>query len=341
MGRLDDPGLWSNLAALDVFGLAVPEELGGTDVDAAGLRIFLEEAGRCLLPAPYLTTVFIAPMVLRRLRGPDGDGLLAQIAKGQSKVGVTIPTESPAKALTATGQGSRWTVSGCTQSVLDGETADWWLVVAQTESGPAMFVVEAGSDGCVCEPLRSVDHSRPTSRLRLESSPALMLTEATSAAPAISELTDLVRLALAADAVGGAMRLLEMTVEYSRTRTQFGRPIGQFQAIKHQCADLFVAIQGASATVDAAFAQLGSDRRASAVPVMLASIAALDAYAQAASTAMQLHGGLSFTWEHEAHLYLKRVTASQHLLGNPDRELARLTDMVLDDGYDIVQGLLG
>jgi alkylation response protein AidB-like acyl-CoA dehydrogenase len=147
-------------------------------------------------------------------------------------------------------------------------------------------------------------------------------------------------LAIAADAVGGAQRLLDMSVEYAKTRVQFGRPIGSFQAIKHRCADLFVAVQAATAAVEAAFDHLDQPQP---IPVsaVVAAVCAHEANWQAVRTAMQIHGGLALTWEHEVQLYLKRATASQHLLGNPDRELVRLTDLVLADGYDVVQEIIG
>lgn len=340
-GARGDFDLWSGLVDLDVFGFSVPEELGGTDLHGAGLRILLEEAGRCLLPAPYLSAAFLAPLTLRRTRGPRSDRLLTQIAKGQLKVGLVVPADASGLPFVATRDGSDWSLTGCSSATIDGDTADSWLVAAVTPTGPAVFVVDSVGGGSRSEVLRSLDLSRPVSRLVLESTPAALLADADVAGPVLEELVDLVRLALAADAVGGASRLLEMTVDYSRTRTQFGRPIGQFQALKHQCADLFVAIEGAHAMVDAAFEELTGESRPSPLAVMLAGTTALDAYALAASTAMQIHGGLAFTWEHDAHLYLKRSTASQHLLGNPDRELARLTDVVLADGFDVVETLLG
>ncbi|PIJ36438.1 hypothetical protein BMW24_005415 [Mycobacterium heckeshornense] len=161
------------------------------------------------------------------------------------------------------------------------------------------------------------------------------------AGPVLTQLQDLTRLAVAADAVGGAQHLLDISVDHAKNRIQFGRPIGAFQAIKHRCADLYVAVQAATAAVEAAFEGLDQPRSKVPVPAAVAAITALETYWQAARTAMQIHGGLALTAEHEIGLYLKRATASQHLLGNPDQELARLTDLVLAADYDVVQGLIG
>ena len=159
----------------------------------------------------------------------------------------------------------------------------------------------------------------------------------------LTQLQDLTRLALAADAVGGAQHLLDISVDYAKTRIQFSRPIGAFQALKHRCAGLLVAVQAATAAVEAAFEGLDSPGLSAPAPVpaAVAAITALETYWQAVRTAVQMHGGLALTWEHEIGLYVKRATASQHLLGNPDQELARLTDLVLAADYDVVQGLIG
>jgi len=235
-----------------------------------------------------------------------------------------------------------WRLTGDDPAVLEADTADWFIVAAHTDAGVGLFVVDRADAGVEVTNLDSLDVTRPVAAVSWRQAFAVPLGPVGNpvpAGPVLTQLQDLTRLAVAADAVGGAQHLLDISVDYAKTRIQFGRPIGAFQAIKHRCADLFVAVQAATAAVEAAFE--GLDQPRSSVPAAVAAITALEAYWQAVRTAMQIHGGLALTWEHEIQLYLKRATASQHLLGNPDQELARLTDLVLAADYDLVQGLIG
>ncbi|WP_322858211.1 acyl-CoA dehydrogenase family protein [Mycobacterium europaeum] len=339
-GRRDDPILCGSLAELGVFGLATPEEYGGGDVGAAGLAIFLMEAGRCLLPAPYLSSAVLAPTAIRWAGAEEHFAdLLKGIVQGQARVALALsPLDGAAPR--ATHDGHTWRVSGAEPAVLEADVADWLIVAAETDTGPGLFVVDGHDAGVCIEALRSVDATRPVAAVTFDAAPAVALGEVDAAAALRARLQDLIRLAIAADAVGAAQRLLDMSVDYAKTRVQFGRPIGSFQAIKHRCADLFVAVQAATAAVEAAFDHLDQPQP---IPVSaaVAAVCAHEANWQAVRTAMQIHGGLALTWEHEVQLYLKRATASQHLLGNPDRELARLTDLVLAEGYDVAQEIIG
>ncbi|BBY39954.1 acyl-CoA dehydrogenase [Mycobacterium mantenii] len=339
-GRREDPNLCRSLAELGVFGLATPEEYGGGDVGAAGLAIFLMEAGRCLLPAPYLSSAVLAPTAIRWAGAEEHFAdLLKGIVQGQVRVALALSPLDGAPPR-ATHDGHTWRVSGAEPAVLEADVTDWLIVAAEIDTGPGLFVVDGHDAGVRIETLRSVDVTRPVAAVTFEAVPAVALGDLDAAAALQARLQDLIRLAIAADAVGAAQRLLDMSVEYAKTRVQFGRPIGSFQAIKHRCADLFVAVQAATAAVEAAFGHLDQPQP---IPVSaaVAAVCAHEANWQAVRTAMQIHGGLALTWEHEVQLYLKRATASQHLLGNPDRELARLTDLVLAEGYDVVQEIIG
>lgn len=340
-GRRDDPNLCGRLAELGMFGLATPEEYGGGDVGAAGLAIFLMETGRCLLPAPYLSTAVLAPMAIRWAGAEEHFAdLLKGIVAGQVRVALALsPLDGAAPR--ATRDGHTWRLTGAEPVVLEADVADWLIVAAETDTGPGMFVVDRHDAGVRIEALRSVDVTRPVAAVTFEAAPAIALGDLDGAAALQARLQDLTRLAIAADAVGAAQRLLDMSVEYAKTRVQFGRPIGSFQAIKHRCADLFVAVQAAAAAVEAAFDHLDQPQQAIPVSAAVAAVCAHEANWQAVRTAMQIHGGLALTWEHEVQLYLKRATASQHLLGNPDRELVRLTNLVLAEGYDVVQEIIG
>jgi alkylation response protein AidB-like acyl-CoA dehydrogenase len=341
-GRRDDPELWRELADLDVLGLAIPEAYGGSDVGGAAQAIFLVEAGRSLLPAPYLSTAFLTPWAIRCAGAQSSCAtLLSQIAQGRARAALAVNKVGSTPRSVATRDGDAWRLTGHLPVVLEGDAADWLVIAAEVEGDPAVFLVDAHDSAVTVERLRSVDVTRPVAAITMSSAPAQMVAGGDAGASVIAEIQDLVRLALAADAVGGAQALLDMSVEHAKTRVQFARPIGQFQAIKHRCADLFVAVQAAGAAVEAAFGELEQLSRPRATTVSVASVCAQETYWQAVRTAMQIHGGLALTWEHNVHLYLKRATGSAHILGNPDRELARLTDAVLADGYNVVQEILG
>ncbi|BBX28457.1 acyl-CoA dehydrogenase family protein [Mycolicibacterium alvei] len=340
-GRRDDPALHGSLAELGMFGLATPEEYGGGDVGAAGLAIFLMEAGRCLLPAPYLSTAVLAPTAIRWAGAEKHFAeLLRGIAAGRARVALAV-SPSGDTALRAARDGQFWQLTGAYPAVLEADVADWLIVAAETDTGPGLFVVDRHDAGVHIAALHSVDVARPVAAVTFTSAPGVALGDLDSAAALQARLQDLVRLAIAADAVGGAQRLLDMSVEYAKARVQFGRPIGSFQTIKHRCADLFVAVQAATAAVEGSFDHLDQTPGTTPVSVAVAAVCAHEANWQAVRTAMQIHGGLALTWEHEVQLYLKRMTASQHLLGNPDHELARLTDLVLAANYDVVREIIG
>ncbi|MGV2581091.1 UNVERIFIED_CONTAM: acyl-CoA/acyl-ACP dehydrogenase [Mycobacterium avium subsp. hominissuis] len=343
-GRRADPDLVRSLAELGIFGFAVPEQYGGADAGGSGLAAFLIEAGRCLLPVPYLSSAVLAPAAIRWAQAETQFAeLLAGIAEGAVRVALRVgPLDDASPRVTR--EGDVWRLTGDEPTVLEADVADWFIVAAHTDTGVGIFVVDRADSGVEVSNLGSLDVTRPVAAVSWRQALAVPLGpvgNSASAGPLLTRLQDLTRLAVAADAVGGAQHLLDISVDYAKSRIQFGRPIGTFQAIKHRCADLFVAVQAATAAVEAAFEGLDQPRSPEPVPAAVAAITALETYWQAARTAMQIHGGLALTWEHEIQLYLKRATASRHLLGNPDQELTHLTELVLAADYDVVPGLIG
>lgn len=343
-GQRADPDLVKSLAELGIFGFAVPELYGGDDVGPGKLATFLIEAGRCLLPVPYLSSAVLAPAAIRWAQAETQFAeLLAGIAQGAVRVALAVrPLDDASPRVTH--EGGVWRLTGNESAVLEADVADRMIVVAHTDSGVGLFVVDRADTGVEVNSLDSLDVTRPVAAVSWSRALAVPLVPEGNTVPVeplLIQLQDLTRLAVAADAVGGAQHLLDISVDHAKTRIQFGSPIGAFQAIKHRCADLFVSLQAATAAVEAAFESLDQVRSTVPVTAAVAAIAALETYWQAVRTAMQIHGGLALTWEHEIQLYLKRATASQHLLGNPDQELTHLTDLVLAADYDVVPGLIG
>jgi alkylation response protein AidB-like acyl-CoA dehydrogenase len=219
-----------------------------------------------------------------------------------------------------------WVLSGKKSFVIDGATADLLLVVARSTAGPSLFAVNRGAPGLRAEPMTTLDPTRAMAALTFDQVPAVLIGAEGRGGWLMSRVLDLACVALAAEQAGGARRCLEMSAGYARTRFQFGRPIGSFQAVKHKCADMLVRVELAEATAREA-ARL-ADESAAEFPVAAATahICCSQAYMFTAAENIQVHGGIGFTWEHPAHLYFRRAKASELLFGGPAVYHERLLD---------------
>jgi alkylation response protein AidB-like acyl-CoA dehydrogenase len=233
---------------------------------------------------------------------------LAEASGRWDEAGVTI---------TASGAGDSWTVTGEKLYVLDGHTADLILVAARTGAGVSVLAVERGASGLTTTPLSTMDQTRKQARVSFESTPARLIGIDGQGWAAISKMLDLAAVALAAEQVGGAQKVLEMAVEYAKVRVQFGRPIGSFQAIKHKCADMLLEVESAKSAAYYAGWAAAEDNDELPVVASLAKSYCSEAYFHATAENIQIHGGIGFTWEHPAHLYFKRAKSSELLFGDP------------------------
>jgi alkylation response protein AidB-like acyl-CoA dehydrogenase len=333
MGTRDgyDPDIWLQLAGqLGLVGLTVPEAHGGSGCGPVEQLIVCEEMGRALLCAPYLSTAVLATSALLASADPAAEArLLPGIAAGSLIATLAVPEDegtwsTSALRTQARVQGGRWLVTGQKNFVLDGASAGLILVAAQAPDGPSLFAVDSAAPGLARRPLRTLDLTRKQAVIDFDEVPA-RLVGAEGAAPAIVDRAVLLgSVMLAAEQVGGAQRCLEMSVDYAKLRYQFGRPIGSFQAIKHKCADMLLEVESArSAAYYAAWAaaDVGSDLPLAA---SLAQACCSEAYVLAAAENIQIHGGIGFTWEHDAHLYYRRAKSAEAMLGTPaeHRDLA-------------------
>jgi alkylation response protein AidB-like acyl-CoA dehydrogenase len=293
-----DTALWRRLSGeLCLTGLAVPEEYGGAGCGMTELGVVCEELGRALTPVPYLATSVLAASAVRDER------LLTGIADGSLLATVVIGGD-------LTADGGRLT--GTAPYVLDGHLAD----VIICPAGGALYAAR-GTD-VARRPHVTLDQTRRLTRLRFDAVPATRIDGD------VTRLRDLALTALAAEQVGGAQRCLETAVEHARTRVQFGRPIGSFQAVKHKLADVLLRVESArSAACEAARV---ADHEPESLPVYaaLAGSYCAEAYLHAAGEAIQVLGGIGVTWEHDAQLHFKRATASARLFGGPEAHRARL-----------------
>ena len=319
-----DPAVWSQMGnQLGLQGLAIPEKYGGSGFGYVELVVVLEEMGRSLLCAPYFSTVALAANALLH-SGDEGakEAYLPGIASGEAIATLAYTEESgrwdlDGVTLEATGSGDSWSLSGTKSYVLDGHTAGIVLVAARTPGGVSLFVVDGEADGLTRTPLATMDQTRKQAKLGFSSTPARIVGQEGGAGPVLQKTLDLAAVALAAEQVGGAQRVLDMSVDYAKTRVQFGRPIGSFQAIKHKCADMLLEVESAKSAAYYAGWAAAEDNEELPVTACLAKAYCSEAYFHAAAENIQIHGGIGFTWEHDAHLYFKRAKSSELILGDP------------------------
>ncbi|MFG2005214.1 acyl-CoA dehydrogenase family protein [Spirillospora sp. NPDC048911] len=348
-----EPAVWKQMAEqLGLQGLAVPEEYGGSGFGVRELVIVLEEMGRALVCAPYFATVVLAATALQASDDKTAQrDLLPGIADGTT-IATLAWTENErwdlgAVVMTARETADGWVLDGTKTYVLDGHIADLVLVAARTPLGLSLFAVDGDITGSTSRggttphtprsgsaagltrtALPVLDQTRKLARLDFAAVPARLVGTEGGAEPVLAHTLDIAAVGLAAEQLGGAQVSLDMAVEYAKVRHQFGRPIGGFQAIKHRCADMFVQVESARSAVLQAAATADEDPGELPVAAALAKAFCSDAYFHTAAESIQIHGGIGFTWEHDAHLYFKRAKSSQELFGAPAHHRNRLAHLV-------------
>jgi alkylation response protein AidB-like acyl-CoA dehydrogenase len=333
-----DPDVWRQASAqLGLPGIAVPEEYGGAGFSFAEQAIVLEELGAALFTGPYLASAVLAAAAL--LASDDEEAmkdLLPGIAAGETVATLAFTEDGgswdPASirlAATKTTENG-WRLNGHKSFVLDGHSADLILAVAATETDGqlSLFAVTSTAEGLTRRALPTLDQTRKLARLSFNHTPARLVGEPGAARAALDHALDVAAVALAAEQLGGAQRALDMAVAYAKVRQQFGRPIGSFQAIKHRCADLLLEVESLRSAVGYAAAAVAAGSTEVPVLAPLLKAYASDVYSHVAGENIQIHGGIGFTWEHDAHLYLKRAKASELFLGDASYHRERLATRI-------------
>ena len=334
-----DRQVWQQAGAqLGLPGIAIPEAYGGAGFTFAEQAIVLEELGAALYGGPYLASAVLAATAL--LAASDEAArreLLPGIASGQTVATLAFTEDDgswdpEAIRLAATrGEGSPdspWMLDGHKSFVLDGHTADLILVVAAAGPGLSLFAVDPGAAGLDRRVLPTLDQTRKLARLEFDAVPGRLIGAPGEAGGALGRTLDVAAIALAAEQLGGAQRVLDMAVGYAKTRHQFGRPIGSFQAIKHRCADLLLEVESLRSAVAYAAAAVAENSAEVPVVAALAKAYASDVYFHVAAENIQIHGGIGFTWEHDAHLYFKRAKSSELLLGDASYHREHLAERI-------------
>ena len=327
-----DIALWRTLAAgLGCAGLAIPEKHGGEGASWREVAVVAEEIGRAVAPVPYLSSAVIATAGVLELDDAD---LAERLATGQSTAVLAVPfATAPGAQFPATVTADELShLTGRITSVADAGFADVLLVAATTPDGPGIFAVDCDEDadvrGLTRDAVVGLDLTRPIYDVTLADVPARRLAVGDEAVAAFDRALTVGAAILASEQLGTAQACLDMTVDYLKTRYQFGRLIGSYQALKHRAADLWASITQARAVARYAAACVANDDPDTPVAVALAQAYCSGVAVRAAEECVQMHGGIGFTWEHPAHLYLKRAKAASLALGTPARHRAALADLV-------------
>jgi len=323
-----DPTLWKKIAELGWTALGIPEQHGGVGT-FLDLVVVLEEAGRALLPGPFFATMGLAvPAVIESGTEAQKREVLGAIAAGDARATLAL-TEPPGRwdatgiGLKAAQSGGGWRLDGIKLFVPDAQHADYLVVAARTrgegEDGVSLFLVKGRPKGMTVSPLKTLDMTRRWSEIRfdgVELGPDTLMGAADNAWPRLKRALEWATAAMCAEMVGGEQKVLETSTEYAKTRQQFGKPIGIYQAVSHKLADMLVLAESSkSATYYAAWA-VEADAPDRSLAASMAKAYVSDAYRKIAGDGIQVHGGIGFTWEHDMHLYFKRAKSSEVTLGD-------------------------
>ena len=318
-----DADLWRKLADMGIVGLVVGEPYGGAGAGPMELEAVMEEAGAALLCSPLLSSGVLAAELLRGLGDEQtNQRLLPAIAAGSTIAAVALTGAggswtADGVEVRATAVGDDWRLDGVADYVLHGQNAGLLLVLARTPEGLAVYEVEPGASGLAIKGLPTFDHTLRLARIDFAGVSARRVAAAGPVWDAVRKALDLALVALAGEQAGAARRCMEFTVDYAKSRIQFGRAIGSFQAIKHMAADLLLESESAISAARNAAARLAEGAEDADAAISLAAFACADAFTRVAADSIQMHGGVAFTWVHPAHLYLRRARADAQLFGAP------------------------
>lgn len=329
-----NPAVWRRLGTeLGVLGMSVPEADGGVGGSLVDQAVAVEEFGATLACGPLFGTVYLAvPALVACPTGAVRGELLAALIDGDRTAAFAVPDIAGVFAGDATvaagGTGDAVVLSGKTARVVDAPMADVFLVAAKGSDGVGLYAVEAAD--VTLTPLVTLDLTRPQADIEFSDSPARLLAGPAEADRVINHALQVGSVLLAVEQVGAAQHLLDLSVEYAKSRLQFGRQIGSFQAVKHKLADMLVDLEHARS---AAYHGVWSLSEGTDDPALAASIAQAicsASFSRIAADTIQVHGGIGFTWEHQTHLYFKRAATDAALLGSAEQHRARVANLVLD-----------
>jgi len=340
----DDRGfnqdLWDKMSGLGWLSLVFPEEYRGAGLTFVELTVLLEQMGRVLVPGAFFSTVLLGGVAILESGSPEQKSRwLKAIAEGNLKTTLAHiePDGNRDARVTAKGAGNGYVISGTKLFVPDAHSADLIICAAPTSEssnpteGISLFAVDRRSTGLNTTALRTMDQTRRLYEVTLNQVHVPedhVLGAVASAWSTIENVLCKATIGRCAEMVGGAQKMLDMCVEYAKQRVQFGRPIGSFQAIQHKCADMILLIESARSAVYAAACAASQDSKDTALLASVAKAYTSDACRFVAGEAIQIHGGMGFTWEHDAHLYFKRAKADEISFGDAIYHRARVAQLI-------------
>jgi alkylation response protein AidB-like acyl-CoA dehydrogenase len=320
-----DVELWRQMAdQLGLQGLGLPESYGGSGYGKLETTIVFEELGRALVPSPFFPTVALAAELLLAIGDKDANRrYLPEIASGNlvATVAIAEPDGSwhcqDSSDVVAVESEGRWRLSGEKCVVLNAQAAGLILVVVVDEGATSVYAVDPTATGVTLVSLSALDLTRRQSKVRFEGAPATLIGGHGRSEEAVASMLDHAALALAAEQTGAAGHLMQLCVEYAKVRYQFGQPIGGFQAIKHKLADMAFDMERMDSIIRHGATAAATQAVEFPVIASTAKVFCSEAFFRIAAEAIQVHGGIGFTWEHQAHLYFRRAKSTEYLLGSP------------------------
>ncbi|HJQ24121.1 MAG TPA: acyl-CoA dehydrogenase family protein [Blastocatellia bacterium] len=331
--------LWGHLAEQGWTGLIFDEADGGMGLGYVEMAVAFEEMGRALVPGAFLSTVALAGALIARAgNAAQRQRYLQAICEGKARATVALLEASgdwdvDATQLQAAETATGLTLNGTKRFVADAGAVDFIITAARAGSELVLAIVESGATGLSVKPMPAVDATRHLYEVtydNVEVAAADVLARGEAARAALEHALDVATVALAAEMVGGMQWALDTTVEYAKTRKQFGKPIGQFQAIQHHCANILLLTESARSAVYYAAWQLGNATEQAPLAVSVAKAYTSDAYREVGNLGIQVHGGIGFTWDEPLHFYYKRAKASELMFGDATFHRERIARLVID-----------
>lgn len=338
--------LWSKLVEQGWTGLIFDEDAGGLGLGMVEMAVAFEEMGRALVPGAFLSTVPLAGVLIDRAGMPAArEWYLQSICEGRTKATVALLEDSArwevdAVTMRATETAGGLTLSGKKLFVSDAEVAEVIITAARLGSELVLAIVPRNASGITVKYMPGMDASRRLCEVTyhdVQVPGGDMLARGHAAEVALTHAIDVATLALAAEMVGGMEWLLDVSVEYAKTRKQFGKPIGQFQAVQHHCANMLLMTESARSAVYYAAWVMGNNPKEAPLAVSMAKAYASDAYREAGNLGIQVHGGIGFTWDENLHFYYKRAKASELMFGDATYHRERIARLVIDRAEEPVK----
>ena len=320
--------LYKKLADQGFTGIILPEAYGGLGLGKVEMVALLEEMGRALIPGPYFSSAILAASIINEAASEtQKQHYLKPLAEGTKKATLALVEAHGSWNPNSVHMPA---INGTKLFVTDAAVADTITVVTRHQDALALYAVDAKAKGVTITPMPSMDLTRPIYSVKFDNVTGELLAQGAKAASALHHGLNIAEVALAAELTGGMQRGIEITVEYAKTRKQFGKPIGGYQAVQHQCADMYFFTEGSRSSALYAAWALDNQAPDAEKAVAIAKMYASDSGREVGNRSIQVHGGMGFTWENDCHLFYRRAKASEVMLGDASYHRDRIATMIIE-----------